>query len=294
MLVPGKVAIVIPAYNAEGGLEKSVRSVLAQTLREIEVWIVDDGSQDGTGKIADRLANEDARVQVLHQDNCGCYQARLNALKQVKAPYFGFVDADDTIAPEMFEKMLAFAERENLDVVQCGHDVNGRRVEWEGDSDILPSHDVIVEKYVTPLLIEGVLGGAFVWNKLYRNQYDFGKFDPTDKDTTFEDMIFNLQFFLSVRRMGFLDEPLYHYYINEGSSVRNFTAKTLKDFGECIRVRKAVIPMYGVDGSDALCRHWLWMNARNGIVTAMRSRLPLATRLKNVAGICKFLVGRGS
>ena len=285
-----KVSIVIPAYNAEEVLERSVRSVLAQTLREIEVWIVDDGSRDSTGKIADRLAREDSRVRVLHQDNSGCYQARLNALKRIKALYFGFVDADDTVAPEMFEKMLAFAERETLDVVQCGHDVNGRIVEWKGDSGLLLSHEEVVEKYVTPLLVEGTLGGAFVWNKLYRNQYDFSKFDPTDKDTTFEDMIFNLQFFLKVQRMGFVNEPLYHYCINEDSSVRNFTAKTLKDFGECIRVRKAIIPLYGIKRSELLCRRWMRTNVVSCIVSAMRSRLPLWSRIKNVIGILKLAI----
>ena len=190
----------------------------------------------------------------------------------------------------MFEKMLAVMEREGLDVVQCGHDVNGRNVEWKGVSGILPSHDEVVEKYVTPLLIEGTMGGAFIWDKLYRNQYDFEKFDPTDKDTTFDDMIFNLQFFLKVQRMGFINEPLYHYCINEGSSVRNFTAKTLKDFGECIRVRKAVIPQYAVGGSKTLSRRWLLTNARNGIVAAVRSHQPVWSRFRNLVGIVKTTI----
>ena len=284
-----KVGIVIPAYNAERGLAKSVRSVLAQTYHDIEVWIVNDGSRDRTGEVATRFARQDSRVHVIHQQNCGCYQARLNALKKIKTTYFGFVDADDVIDPTMFEKMLDFAEREHLDVVQCGHDVNGKYVEWKGCSSILCSHESVIEEYVKPLLVEGALGGAFVWNKLYRNQYDFEAFDPTDNDTTFEDMIFNLQFFLKVQRMGFLNESLYHYCINEGSSVSNFTARTLKDFGECIRVRKAVIPLYCIRDSKSLCRHWSRINALNGVASILRSRLSLGTKIMYIVKLIRLV-----
>lgn len=285
----GKVAVIIPAYNAEAGLEKSARSVLRQTLRDIEVWIVDDGSSDRTGAIADKLAAEDGRVRVIHQDNCGCYQARLNALKQIRTPYFGFADADDEVDPDMYEKMLAMAGKENLDVVQCGYDINGRLEPWRGPTGILESKREVVDRYVKPLLVEGVLGGAFVWNKLYRNQYDFSTFDPTDKDTTFEDMIFNLQFFLCVERIGFISEPLYHYLINEGSSVSKFTAKTLHDFKECVRIRKLVIPRYGIEDTKRIDRHWTWINVRSGVVTALRTPLPVRTRMANVFGLLALL-----
>ena len=122
-----QVAVIIPAYNAESGIEKSVRSVLAQTLQDIEVWIVDDGSNDKTAEIADSLVQVDKRVKVIHQENCGCYQARLAALKLIKTPYFGFVDADDLIDTTMYEKMLSIMVANNFDVVQCGYDINGVR-----------------------------------------------------------------------------------------------------------------------------------------------------------------------
>lgn len=123
------ISVIIPAYNAERTLERTVRSVMESTI-PVDVWIVDDGSTDGTAALVDRLAascnqtfqqsNNPAILHAIHQKNCGAYQARLNALKRIKTPYFGFVDADDTVESDMFEKMLNLAMKENLDVVQVG------------------------------------------------------------------------------------------------------------------------------------------------------------------------------
>lgn len=268
-----KLAIIIPAYNAERGLARSVRSALAQTMREIEVWITDDGSTDRSGEIADRLAAEDARVRVIHQANGGCYQARLNALTQIKTPWFGFLDADDTIEPTMFEKMLNFAERERLDVVRCSYD-GAKDLGIAGLSDcgiVAETRQAVYDAYVRPALIEGKRGGTFVWNMLYRNKYDFAAFDPTDHDTNFEDMILNLQFFLKVERMGFLHEPLYHYATTTGSAVHSFGENKLKDFREVCRVRRELLPRYGVNPDGPENRSWFRLNRMNCIKATMRA-----------------------
>lgn len=266
-----KVAIIIPAYNAERGLERSVRSALEQTMREIEVWITDDGSTDRTGKIADCLAAEDCRVHVVHQSNCGCYQARLNALKRIRTPWFGFLDADDTIEPEMFETMLAFAEKNNLDVVRCSYD--GGRDLGVGQSDgfVACTRQEVLDQFVYPALIEGRKGGTFVWNMLYRNQYDFGAFDPTDHDTNFEDMIFNLQFFRNVECMGFLNKQFYHYATVDGSAVHSFGASKLKDFREVCRVRRFLLPQYGVSSDGIANQAWFRNNRLNCLKSTLRA-----------------------
>lgn len=277
-----EVAIVIPAYNAARGLETSVRSALAQTHANVSIWIVDDGSKDDTGEIAERLSRSDSRVKVIHQENSGCYQARLVALKRIKTSYFAFLDADDVMEPTMIARMVDLAERENLDVVQCAYRIGDRTLGTWSDETILHTHAEVVERYVSPALVHGCMGGTFVWNKLYRNKFDFEAFDPTDKDTTFEDMIYNLQFFLTVDRMGFINEPLYRYIINDESSIRNFTEKTIHDFRECIRIRRKTIPRYTVAKYRVLNRYWLLLNVRSALVSAVRSiRLPIMQRIKN-------------
>ena len=211
-----KVSVIIPAYNAAKTVERTVRSVLASTI-PLDVLVVDDGSTDGTGYLLEKIENEfelsnGSRLVVMHQQNCGAYQARLNALKRIKTPYFGFVDADDTIEPEMYEKMLAVMERENLDAVQCGYKI-GSHVEHvehvEGRGMMVLAGEELT-RYKFGYLVNPQ-ESCFIWDKLYRNQYDFDSFELTDKVTNFDDMIFNLQFFRKIERFGLLDEALYNY-----------------------------------------------------------------------------------
>lgn len=264
-----KISVVIPAYNAERTIERTVRNVLGQTLRDIEVWVTDDGSTDRTGAILDGLSNDDSRVHVIHQQNCGAYQARLNALKQIKAPYFGFVDADDTIEPEMYEKMLAVMERENLDAVQCGYSTS-EEVRVCGNEGLRVVSGDELMKYKFNYLVNPRVS-CFIWDKLYRNQYDFEAFEPTDKVTNFDDMIFNLQFFLPVKRMGFVCEPLYHYAETAGSAVHSFSDKKVKDFREAWRIRKAMLPKYGLSADCAENHQWLRRNRLNCVKAIVKA-----------------------
>ena len=95
---------------------------MAQTYRNLEILLVDDGSTDGTGKLCDDLALEDERIRVFHKENGGSSSARNLAIAQAKGEYLGFVDSDDYIEPEMYERLLAAAQEENLLMVQCSRD----------------------------------------------------------------------------------------------------------------------------------------------------------------------------
>ena len=264
-----KIAIIIPAYNAEKTIEKTVRNVLGQTIRDIEVWVTDDGSTDGTGAILDRLSNEDSRVHIIHQPNCGAYQARLNALKRINTPYFGFVDADDTIAPDMYEKMLAAIERERLDAVQC------RLADDDCDGSLTVLSGRELDKYKFGYLVNPKVS-CFIWDKLYRNQYDFEVFEETDKITSFDDMVFNLQFFRKIERFGLLDEGLYKYNYTEGSAVHSYGPRQKHDFKWMInnhyRLTQQLFPNAEYSRLMLWLGHWHWyfINLVSSIICRIR------------------------
>lgn len=281
-----KVSVIIPAYNAVTTVERTIRSVLASTI-PVEVFVVDDGSTDGTGDLLDRMERElspvnGARLVVMHQPNSGAYQARLNALKKIKTPYFGFVDADDAVDPKMYEKMLAALERENLDAVQCGYDVSdgvmeGRSEGVEYESEVVR---VISGKKLTKYKFSYLVNpkvSCFIWDKLYRNQYDFNSFEETDRVTNFDDMIFNLQFFRRINRLGFLDEKLYKYSQTEGSAVHSFGLRQKHDFKWMVdnhyRLTRELFP----SGEYGRIRLWLghlqWyaINLRSSMISRVRS-----------------------
>ena len=101
-----KVSVIVPVYNAEKYLQECVDSILRQTLTDLELILVDDGSTDSSPAICDRYAEQDARVQVIHKPNGRAASARNAGLRAASGEYVAFVDSDDWISPEMYEKML--------------------------------------------------------------------------------------------------------------------------------------------------------------------------------------------
>ena len=114
-----KVSIVIPVYNVAPYLRKCVASVQEQTLREIEIILVDDGSTDGSGAICDELAKQDERIRVIHKPNGGLSDARNTGTADARGEYISYVDSDDWVAPQLVGTLLREAEQSNADVTVC-------------------------------------------------------------------------------------------------------------------------------------------------------------------------------
>lgn len=114
------ITVVIPAYNAEDTIEKAVGSVLAQTEKDLEILIIDDGSTDHTASIIDDLCTKDSRIRVIHQENGGVSQARNAGIRAASGKYLMTLDDDDCIAPQMLEAMRNRMEQDRSDLVICG------------------------------------------------------------------------------------------------------------------------------------------------------------------------------
>ena len=111
------VSIIVPVYNVKEYLAECVESIRRQTLSEIEIILVDDGSTDGSAELCDNYANMDKRIQALHQANGGSTRARNTGLSASKGDYIGFIDSDDWIEPNMYEELLEYAEKADADIV---------------------------------------------------------------------------------------------------------------------------------------------------------------------------------
>jgi len=120
------VSIIIPVYNVEKYLRECLDSVRNQTLREIEVICVDDGSTDASGRILDEYAAEDERFIVIHQENTKQGKARNRAIPLARGTYTGFCDSDDRMEPEMCEKLYALATETGSDIAQCSYKILGK------------------------------------------------------------------------------------------------------------------------------------------------------------------------
>lgn len=115
-----RLSVIVPVYNVERYLERCVDSILNQTVEDLEIILVDDGSTDGSGAMCDAYAEKYGNVRVHHKPNGGLTTAWKAGLTLASGKYVGFVDSDDWIDPDMYERMLTLAEREDADVTVCG------------------------------------------------------------------------------------------------------------------------------------------------------------------------------
>lgn len=106
-----KVSVVVPIYNTEPYLERCMQSLLSQTLKDIEIILVDDGSPDCSPKMCDEYAQKDSRIKVIHKRNAGLGYARNSGLEIATGEYVAFIDSDDYIAPNMYEKLYNTAKK---------------------------------------------------------------------------------------------------------------------------------------------------------------------------------------
>lgn len=223
------VSVIIPVYNGEKTIGRCLDSLFAQTLQQLEIIVVDDGSTDQTLPLLKRYQN--SRLLVLHQENSGQGCARNAGLMAAHAPYVGFVDADDTVDPHMYEAMLYRARQTGADVVQC----NLLDIEADGRADIqLPVWEAVVDR-VDPHTYFGdyMLTNRHsyeVCNKLFLRSFlkTCGlRFYPNHLVYA-EDLLFNMQLAGKRPCIAFMKEAYYHYYQHEDSHARQYTAEKIE------------------------------------------------------------------
>ena len=169
------ISIVVPIYNVSEYLEKCIESLIKQTYENIEIILVDDGSTDGCETICDTFSQKDSRIRVIHQENSGLTVTRRNGVNRASGYFVGFVDGDDWVEPNMYEKLYTYMMRYDVDIVTS----RGYR-EYEGVyekpvlGDNIESGKYIVDKYILERSIAGSghderINGA-VWNKLFKRE----------------------------------------------------------------------------------------------------------------------------
>ena len=205
-----KLSIIVPVYNVEKYLEECVDSLLNQTLQDLEIFLVDDGSTDRSGEIADRYAREyPDKVHTLHLNNGGQGRARNAALPMASGDYVGFVDSDDWIERDMYEKLLDRAEKTGADVVVCDfleHYADGR------------------EQTLPACFQDHPLSAAgSSCNKIFRRSLIGDLRFP--EGLWYEDFYFSAVMLLRSKRTEFIPEPLYVYRRGQESTMHNKNAR---------------------------------------------------------------------
>ena len=224
------ISVLIPAYNAENSISKSLDSVFAQTYKDIEVIVVNDGSKDNTLKVLNEYAQKEPGLTVLHQENSGVSIARNLAVSKAQGEYIFFLDADDILEKDALEILLRSMESEGCDWVSCQYsrwDEEGNRLkDFEFNTGIRSfKNDEERARFATEeFLIYKV--GYEVWDKLYRRDVIIGNnilFSP--KCRIGEDLSFNLKYLSCAKKLNMISDRCVRYLISENSTMGN-----LKDY----------------------------------------------------------------
>ena len=206
-----EISVIVPVYRVEAYLRQCVDSIRKQTFQQLEIILVDDGSPDACPALCDELAQEDARIRVIHRANGGLSAARNTGLDAAEGDYVAFVDSDDFLAPEMYETLYRELKQKNADVAVCSY----QEVTEQGTPGI---HEKAGEmqaggmsglEFVYAMASHGAGPYVVAMNKLYRkalfesNRYPEGKLH--------EDILIFVQLFSQCERVVICPQKLYFY-----------------------------------------------------------------------------------
>ena len=232
------ISVIIPAYNVEQYLPRCLDSVLAQNHRELEVIVIDDGSTDSTGAIADSYAQKDARVRVVHQENGGSSCARERGIAMAAGSHTAFVDSDDEIEPDMLERLLNNALKYRAEISQCGilycfYDGRRKPKYGTGKLTVLEREEGLRE------LIRGNTMEPSLCNKLYVSH--ILKDSCPDNTVAFnEDLLHNVVLFSRAERSVYEDFCGYRYWRRAGSK-SNDPCRAVCIAEDILKARKLIL-----------------------------------------------------
>lgn len=212
-----KVSIILPVYNVEKYIAKSIQSVIDQTFTDFELLVIIDGSPDHSIEIAQSF--QDDRIQIYEKENGGLSDARNYGLERAKGEFIYFMDSDDWIEPNLLQENLLIVENENLDFIIFGYtqdneDLNGI---VKSQKQFIPT----VKEYLkstNDLEINstdlGIMG--YAWNKIYRKSFlDQHQFQFQKGISLVEDILFNAPIYQNSEIIRFNQKPYYHYINRE-------------------------------------------------------------------------------
>ena len=220
-----KVSVIVPVYNTEKYLEKCLDALVHQTLDDIEIVIVNDGSTDTSVKIIERFKRDyPEKIKFISKENGGQATARNVGIKAASGKYIGFADSDDCVDRSMFEKMYELAEKKSCDMVECNfHFVqetkNGlHELKARGNvRNYKNRKDMFIDPQVSP------------WNKLYRRDVLLESGILFPEGLIYEDTAFYIKTISFIERSAYLDEKLVYYYLRGNSTMNANKSRKVAD-----------------------------------------------------------------
>ena len=276
------VSILIPVYNVEEYLERCLDSLIKQSLTQIEIICVDDGSTDGSLKILQKYKKKDRRITIIHKENGGLPSARNAGLDVAKGKYVGFVDSDDYVEEDMFLKLYETAEKENSEVVICGAKIFPevpRATQWL--YDCLSPRYKHYEEFEADILFKEVSTTPFLWRTLIkRSLIETYSLRLDEKILLGEDKAFQAKVYPKAKGITVIPDKLYNYcWYREGSMMQQdvYKISDKKILGHCKLVEHIAKEINNETATEELKLQFLKWSIP--LIYGDFISLPLATKL---------------
>jgi len=288
------ISVIVPVYKAESYLKKCVDSVLSQTMDDIELILVDDGSPDSSGEICDSYALADERVRVIHRRNGGVSAARNDGIAAAKGEYILFVDSDDYIDKTMCEKLYAAIRSSGADTAGCAH----YNLFPDGNSSVEPfplpegayESGEIMDAIVRPLLKDRVgerIFNGYIWRYLFSRSI-IAENGIKFSGAYLEDELFLIEYFCCARKLAVVPEPMYYYYQNPNSVTKRYLSDFEKTFLASYEAKRALVKRYSIGGVEGWENSTVWAGLLIAIGNeyAPGNPIPLRDKRRNVKALC--------
>lgn len=244
------VSVIVPIYNVERYLERCVNSILNQSYSNLDIILVNDGSNDSSGKICETFSKLDKRVRVLHKKNGGLSDARNLGLEYCKGSYVCFIDSDDYLNPKYVEILLNICHYQGCDIAICDYKITNSEIENFDETNYGIEEEVILKtpkEVLNDFYGELHVYSVVAWNKLYKSsiikdiRYPLG--------INYEDEATTCKFIWNCSKVGCCNQKLYYYFQRENSIMsRKFTEKNL----DCCKAMKIRMDFYKKNMLDDL------------------------------------------
>ena len=216
------ISIIVPVFNLENELPRCLDSILTQSYQNIEVVVVDDGSSDGSADVMRRYSEKDSRIKPVFQENGGVTSARLHGVREASGQWIGFVDGDDKIESDMYERLLRNAAEYHADISHCGYQMcfDDGRIHYFHNTGLLVQQDKItaLKELLSGSRIEPGLCNKLFHKTLFHSLLH-GEAMPLDIKIN-EDLLMNYRLFSEAERTVFEDWCPYHYIVRSTSASR--------------------------------------------------------------------------
>ncbi len=278
-----KISVIVPVYNNEKYLSECVDSLIDQTLKDIEILLIDDGSTDNSGVLCDQYAQQDTRIRVIHKENEGLGLTRNYGLREATGTYFTFVDSDDYVALDMYERLWEQAQKYDADACICG---STRVVDTaKFPSPLVLEKELYDKGEIREDLVYRMIGaapeetqenslgysmctGIFRLSIVEKHGMNFF----SEREFKLEDILFKIEYFSYINRLTYIGDCSYMYRHNPKSLTNTFRKDLLEATVKSYKKEFEILDSLGYEQGELYASRMFLADVRSIMRTVMQHR----------------------